>query len=119
MFENLKNLGGLMKQAQEMGQKMKAVQESLKDKRAEASTGGGLVTVEVNGLGEVLNVKIDPSLVGGSEGGGDHEMIEDLLVGAINQAVAKSKQLHAEAMQEVTGGMNIPGLSDAMKNMGG
>lgn len=119
MFENLKNLGGLMKQAQEMGQKMQAVQETLKDKRTEASTGGGLVTVEVNGLGEVLNVQIDPSLVAASDGsGGDHEMLEDLLVGAINQAVVKSKQLHAEAMQEVTGGMNIPGLGDAMKGLG-
>ena len=119
MLENLKNIGGLMKQAQEMGQKMQAVQDSLKEQRAEASTGGGLVTVEVNGLGDVLNVKIDPSLVNGDSGGGDHEMIEDLLVGAVNQAVAKSKQLHAEAMQEVTGGMNIPGLGDAMKNIGG
>ena len=115
MFENLKNLGNLMKQAQEMGQKMQEVTDRLKDKRADAATGGGLVTVEVNGLGDVLNVKIDPSLVGE---GGDHEMLEDLLVGAMNQAVAKGKQLHAEAMQEVTGGMNIPGLSDAMKGMG-
>ena len=114
MFENLKNLGSLMKQAQEMGKKMQDVQAALKEKRTEASTGGGLVTVEVNGLGDVLNVKIDPSLVGAS---GDHEMVEDLVAGAMNQAVAKSKQLHAEAMQEVTGGMPIPGLGDAMNNL--
>ena len=114
MFENLKNIGGLMKQAQEMGQKMQQVTESLKDKRAEAVTGGGLVKVEVNGLGELLNVSIDPSLVGEN---GDREMIEDLVVGAVNQAIVKSKQLHAEAMQEITGGMNIPGLGDAMKGI--
>jgi DNA-binding YbaB/EbfC family protein len=114
VLDNLKNLGGLMKQAQEMGQKMQQVTEGLKEKRAEATTGGGLVVVEVNGLGEVLNVKIDPTLVGEN---GDREMIEDLVVGAVNQAVAKSKQLHAEAMQEVTGGMNIPGLGDAMKGI--
>ena len=110
----MSNIGGLMKQAQEMGQKMQQITEDLKDKRVEANTGGGLVKVEVNGLGEVLNVEIDPSLVGES---GDREMIEDLVVGAVNQAVAKSKQLHAEAMQEVTGGMNIPGLGDAMKGI--
>jgi len=115
VFDNLKNLGGLMKQAQEMGQKMQQVTETLKDKRAEAVTGGGMVRVEVNGLGDLLNVEIDPNLVGEN---GDHEMIEDLVVGAVNQAVAKSKQLHAEAMQEITGGMNIPGLGDAMKNLG-
>ena len=114
MFDNLKNIGGLMKQAQEMGQKMQQITEALKDKRAQANTGAGMVKVEVNGLGEVLNIEIDPSLVGES---GDREMIEDLVVGAVNQAVAKSKQLHAEAMQEITGGMNIPGLGDAMQGI--
>jgi DNA-binding YbaB/EbfC family protein len=114
VFDNLKNIGGLMKQAQEMGEKMQQVTETLKNKRTEATTGGGLVKVEVNGLGEVLNLTIDPTLVGEN---GDREMIEDLVVGAVNQAVAKSKQLHAEAMQEITGGMNIPGLGDAMKGL--
>ena len=92
---NLANIPALMKQAQEMGTKMQALGEELKTKRATGSAGGGLVEVEVNGLGEVLAVRIDPSLVAKQ----DREMIEDLLPAAFNAAAQKAKQLHAEAMQ--------------------
>ena len=92
---NLANLGALMKQAQEMGGKMQAIQEELKTKRATGAAGGGLVEVDVNGLAEVLAVRIDPSLVEK----GDREMIEDLLPAAFNAAQQKAKQMHAEAMQ--------------------
>ena len=92
---NLANIGALMKQAQEMGGKMQAIQEELKTKKATGAAGGGLVEVDVNGLSDVLAVRIDPSLVEK----GEREMIEDLLPAAFNAAQAKAKQMHAEAMQ--------------------
>lgn len=112
---NLANLGTLMKQAQEIGGKMQALQEELKTKRATGSAGGGLVEVDVNGLGEAMAVRIDPTLVAK----GDREMIEDLLPTAINAAQQKAKQFHAEAMQSLTGGIPLPGLQDALSQMMG
>ena len=110
---NLANLGALMKQAQEMGTRMQAVQEELRGKRASGAAGGGLVEVDVNGLAEVLAVRIDPSLVER----GDREMIEDLLPAAFNAAQQKARQLHAEAMRSVTGGLSLPGLEDAISQL--
>ena len=110
---NLANLGALMKQAQEMGTRMQAVQEELRGKRASGAAGGGLVEVDVNGLAEVLAVRIDPSLIER----GDREMIEDLLPAAFNAAQQKARQLHAEAMRSVTGGLSLPGLEDAISQL--
>jgi len=115
MFKGLGNIASLMRQAQQMGGKLQELNERLKNDRATASTGAGMVEVEVNGLGEVLRVKIDPSLVER----GDREMIEDLLPGAVNQAVAKAKQLHAEAMRSMTEGLNLPGLDEAISQITG
>ena len=112
---NLANIGTLMKQAQEMGGRMQAIQDELKTKRATGAAGGGLIEVEVNGLGEALAVRIDPTLIEK----GDREMIEDLLPAAINAAQAKAKQFHAEAMQALAGNLPIPGLSDALMQLGG
>src|ERR1700759_717882 len=98
-----------------MSGRMQALQEQLKTKRATGAAGGGLIEAEVNGLGDVLAVRIDPSLVQK----GDREMIEDLLPAAINAAQAKAKQMHAEAMQSIAGELPIPGLSDAMMQLGG
>lgn len=112
---NLKDLGSLLKQAQELGSKMQAINEDLKTKRAAGQAGGGLVEVEVNGLSEVLAVRIDPALVEK----GDREMIEDLLPAAINAAQLKAKQMYAEAMQSITGGLPVPGgLHDAITQLG-
>ncbi len=110
---NLANLGSLMKQAQEMGDRMQAMQEELRGKRATGSAGGGLVEVDVNGLAEVLAVRIDPSLVEK----GDREMIEDLLPAAFNAAQQKARQMHAEAMQAITGGLPLAGLQDALSQL--
>jgi len=112
---NLANIGALMKQAQEMGGRMQALQEELRTKRATGSAGGGLVEVDVNGLSEVLAVRIDPSLVEK----GEREMIEDLLPAAIQAAQQKAKQMHAEAMQGLTGGVNLPGLQEALAQITG
>lgn len=115
MFKGLGNLASLMKNAQNIGGKMGEISEELKGKRVTGSSGGGMVTVEANGLGHILSVKFDSVLIEKN----DTEMMQDLLPGAINEAIAKSKQLHVEAMQSVTGGMSIPGLDDAIKNFSG
>lgn len=112
---NLANIGTLMKQAQEMTGRMQAMQEQLKTKRTTGAAGGGLVEVDVNGLGEALAVRIEPSLIAK----GDREMIEDLLPAAINAAQEKAKQMHAEAMQSLAGDMSIPGLGEALAQLGG
>jgi nucleoid-associated protein EbfC len=110
---NLANLGQIMKQAQEMSSRMQSMQEELRTKRAMGAAGGGLVEVDVNGLAEVLAVRIDPSLVAK----GEREMIEDLLPAAFNAAQQKARQLHAEAMQAITGGLPIAGLPDALAQL--
>ena len=104
---NLANLPGLIKQAQEMGSKMQQLSAELKTKQVTGSAGGGLVEVDANGLGEALAVRIDPSLFEKH----DRELLEDLLPAAFNAAQQKAKELHAEQMQSLAGGMNIPGLS--------
>lgn len=115
MLKELGNLASVLRQAQQFGGKMEAVSARLKNERVTASTGGGMVEVEVNGLGEVLRVTIDPLLVEQ----GEREMIEDLLPGAVNQAVSKARQLHVEAMSSLTEGFNMPGLADIMAKMTG
>jgi DNA-binding YbaB/EbfC family protein len=112
---NLANIGALMKQAQEMGGKMQAIQADLKTKKATGAAGGGLVEVDVNGLSEVLAVRIDPSLVEKNE----REMIEDLLPAAFNAAQAKAKQMHAEALQGIASGLPLGGFADILSQLPG
>jgi DNA-binding YbaB/EbfC family protein len=115
MLKGLGNLTGLLKQAQQMGSRMQEMREKLKDVRATGTGGGGLVEVEVNGLGEMLRVTIDPSLIEKQ----DRELIEDLIPAAANQAQAKAKDQHAQAMKEMTGGLNLPGLDEALDSLTG
>lgn len=118
MFKSLSALGdiaGMMRQAQEMSGKMQAVQQELRNKKVTGTAGGGMVEVEVNGAGEMLSLKIDPTLIERNE----QEMIEDLIPAAVNQACAKAKELSAEMMQSVTAGLNVPGLDDAISQMTG
>ena len=112
---NLANIGALVKQAQEMGGKMQAIQEELKTKKATGAAGGGLVEVDVNGLSDVLAVRIDPSLVEK----GEREMIEDLLPAAFNAAQAKAKQMHAEALQGLAVGLPMGGFADILSQLPG
>lgn len=107
---NLGNLGQMLQQAQQMGAKVQAAQEALKSKRATGAAGAGMVEVDVDGLGEVLAVRIDPSLVAK----GDREMIEDLLPAAFNDARQKAKALYGESLKEAAGGLNLPGLDDVL-----
>lgn len=112
-LSNLASLPGILKQAQEMSAKLQQAQTELAAKRVTGAAGGGLVEVDANGLGEVLAVRLDPNLVARQ----DREMLEDLLPAAINAAQAKAKQLHAESLSHITGGMSIPGLTDALGGM--
>ena len=115
MFKGLANIGSLLKNAQEIGSKLGAVQEQLKGERAIGTAGGGMVEVEVNGLGEVLRLTIEPTLIEK----GEREMIEDLVPAAVNQAIGKSKQLHADAMRAATGDLELPGLDEALEKFTG
>ena len=114
-LSNLANLGNVLKQAQEMGGRMQAMQDELRTKRATGAAGGGLVEVEVNGLAEVLAVRIDPTLMEKK----DREMIEDLLPAAFNAAQQKARQMHAEAMQSIAGDLPLGGLQDALSQFSG
>ena len=115
MFGNLGNLTSMIKQAQQMGAKMNEMSEELKTRRVTGSSGAGMIEVEADGTGEVLAVRIDRQLAEG----GDLEMIENLLPAAFNQASEKAKQLHGESMREMTSGLNLPGLDDALAKITG
>jgi len=96
-----------MRQAQELQARLAKAQEELAEAKIEASSGGGAVTVTVNGQQQVLSVKISPEAIEPD----DVEMLEDLVLAAINEGLAKSQELAAERMRQVTGGLNIPGLT--------
>lgn len=115
MFERLSSLGALIKQAQQIGGQMQELTEKLKERRTVGSAGGGMVEIEINGLMEVLRCHIEDQLISQ----GDRELIEDLVAAALNQAVAKAKQLHADAMKELTGNLEIPGVQEALAKLTG
>ncbi|MFV1951008.1 MAG: YbaB/EbfC family nucleoid-associated protein [Nitrospinota bacterium] len=102
----MKGLGNIMKQAQQMQEKMVKIQEEMADKTVEASSGGGMVTVVANGKQEILSVKIESEVVNSDE----IDMLEDLVTAGVNEALRKSRDMAAEEMKKLTGGMNIPGL---------
>jgi DNA-binding YbaB/EbfC family protein len=98
--------GGLAGQLQAMQQQMMETQEALGDKTVEVTSGGGVVTVVMTGHQKVQSITIDPEVVDPE----DVEMLQDLIVAAINEAVEASQNLAAEEMGDITGGLNIPGL---------
>lgn len=89
-----------------MQENMQKMQEELESKELEASVGGGAVTVKVNGKKEVLDITIKPEVVDPD----DIEMLQDLVLSAVNQALKSVDDMQANQMSKVTGGMNIPGL---------
>jgi nucleoid-associated protein EbfC len=99
-------MGNLMKQAQQMQQKMLKMQEEMAQRTVEASVGGGMVTVVANGKTEVLRIKIEPQVVDPD----DVEMLEDLILAGVNEALRKAQEMVADEMSKLTGGMKIPGL---------
>jgi len=101
-----KGLAQIMKQAQQMQQKMARLQEEASQKTAEVSVGGGVVTAVVNGKNQVLSLSIRKEAVDPE----DVEMLQDLVVAAVNEALKKVQSEVAAEMEKITGGMNIPGL---------
>ncbi len=99
-------LGDMMRQAQALQEKMAKVQEEVGGKTVEAASGGGMVTVVANGRQEIISIKMDPQAVNPQ----DIEMLQDLVLAAINEALKKSKELMADEMKGLTGGVNIPGM---------
>ena len=98
----------ILKQAQAMQQQMLLVQEGLKEKELTSSVGGGAVTVKVNGQKELLEVKLTDDII--KEAADDKEMLEDLIVSAVREAMTQADELAEAEMGKVTGGINIPGL---------
>ena len=98
------NIAKMMKQAQQMQEKMQTMQSDLAQKEVEATVGSGTLTVRANAAGEVLGIRIDPSLVNPEE----VEILEDLVVTGVRQAIEEGKALATEEMKAVTGGMDLP-----------
>ena len=101
-----KNMNALMKQAQQMQQKMATLQKELESRELETSSGGGMIKIRVNGKQEILEIKINPECVDPS----DVETLEELVLTSVNQAVKESQDMVSKAMSKVTGGLSIPGL---------
>ena len=102
----MQNFGNIMKQAKKMQEKMVELQEELAKKSVEATAGGGMVSVTVNGKFEILSLKIEKEVVNPE----DVEMLQDLIVAAVNEGVRKAQEMAASEMGKITGGMQIPGL---------
>jgi len=102
----MRGMNDMLRQAQMMHKKISKVQEEMATRTVEATAGGGMVTVTANGSQELLGVKIDPAVVDP----GDVAMLQDLVLAAANEALKKAKDMMAEEMRQVTGGVNIPGL---------
>ena len=94
----------MLQQAQQMQARLQQMQEELQQKTVIGTAGGGMVTVEADGRGQVKGVKLDPSLLGTS----DREMLEDLIVVAINDAQKKAGELAKQEMGKISGGMDLP-----------
>ncbi|HCX65954.1 MAG TPA: YbaB/EbfC family nucleoid-associated protein [Eubacteriaceae bacterium] len=101
------NMNNMMKQVQKMQQDMQKVQGELEEKEVEASAGGGAVTVVATGKRQVVSIKINPEAVDED----DVEMLEDLVLAAVNEALKKAEDMVNSEMEKITGGMNIPGLT--------
>ena len=105
-MKGMGNMGKLMKQAQEMQAKMAKAQEELESLEVEAGSGGGAVTVRMNGKQEVLGISIRPEVVDPE----DVEMLEDLILAAYREARKKAEELAQKELSKVTGGLSLPGL---------
>ena len=106
MAKGLGGMGNLFKQAQEIQAKMAQIQEDLARRTVEASAGGGMVRVTVNGQFVLSSIKVDPTVVNPQE----REMLEDLILAAVNEGLRRAREMVSEEMSKVTGGFKIPGL---------
>lgn len=104
--DNMKNLAGIMKQAQKIQEKFAQIQEELAGKTVEATSGGGMVKVVANGKQEIISIKIDPEVVSKD----DVEMLEDLVLAAVNEARKRADELAKNEVAKLTGGLVPPGM---------
>jgi DNA-binding YbaB/EbfC family protein len=100
------DMSEIMRQAQQMQQKMSQIQNELAGRTVTASVGGGMVSVTLNGKNELLSVHIDKEVIDPV----DQEMLQDLIVSAVNEGIKKAHDMAQAEMRKITGGMNIPGL---------
>jgi nucleoid-associated protein EbfC len=103
----LANFGNIMKQAKKMQERMARLQQELETKTVDASSGGGMVSVVVNGKFEIVSLKIEKDVVNAE----DVEMLQDLVMAAVNEGVRKAQEMTTAEMSKITGGLNIPGLT--------
>ncbi len=103
----MKGMGNMMKQAQKLQAKMLKMQEELAGRTVEASAGGGMVKVVANGRQQIVAIAIDREVVDPE----DVDMLQDLVLAAVNDALTKSQEMVSSEMGKLTGGMNIPGLT--------
>lgn len=106
-MKGLGNIGDIMKQAQKMQKKMEDIKSNLQERVVEATAGGGMITVQMNGKQEILSIKIDPEVVDPS----DVQMLEDLVLAAVSQALKKAQDIYQTEMNKLAAGVNMPGLS--------
>ena len=102
----MKGIGDLFKQAQDLQERLQRVQEEAAGRTVEAAAGGGMVKATVNGRLELVALHIEPSVLQG----GDVEMVQDLVIAAVNQAVRAAQQQMADEMSKLTGGLKLPGM---------
>jgi len=100
-------LGDIMKQAQQLQERLGQIQEQAAARTVEATAGGGMVTAVVTGRLEVVSLRIDPEVLKS----GDIEMVQDLVIAAVNQGIRAAQEMMAEEMKKVTGGLKIPGMN--------
>lgn len=101
------NMGDMMKQAQQLQSKLARIQEDAGKKTVEASAGGTMVTVVVSGQLELVSLRIDPAVTSAD----DVEMLQDLVMAAVNEGIRQAQQMMANEMGKITGGLKIPGLN--------
>ena len=106
------DLNNIMQQAKVMQEKMAKIQQDLAKKTITGSAGGGMVLITVNGQGDVLSAAIEKAVIDASEA----EMLQDLIVAATNDALRKAKELSKQELAQLTGGLNLPGLTNFMQS---
>ena len=102
----VKGMGNMMKQAQKLQSKMLKLQEEMAEKTVETTSGGGMVRVVANGKQQLVSIQIEKEVIDPD----DVEMLQDLVLAAVNEAMQKSQEMVAGEMSKLTGGLNIPGL---------
>lgn len=100
------NMNKMMKQVQKMQQDMMKLQEELKSRTVESTAGGGMIKVVASGNNEIVSIEINPAVVDPE----DLEMLQDLVLAAVNEALKKAQDMVSQEMSKLTGGLNIPGL---------